>query len=115
MSFKKLSAQLRSAAGSKIDGSMCLTNDHDMGTPTKFVAWSFYAALKYLLKSPRHAVVLKSPEGKVAVFCGASDGPSNYYVSTFPMDDPNDADGGDWTARSALQEACGMTVMSSNT
>lgn len=85
-----------------------LTNDTDMGAPKNDpVEMTRDQVVSYLNQDPRHAVIVivcGPSDDQVAVFRGASDQPNNFYVQVLPLEEP-DADGGDWTASEALDEA----------
>jgi hypothetical protein len=92
------------AVGEQI--SMIFTNDEDMGTPVgNSTPYDARQAKGYLDKSPRHAVVLINGTLQIAVFCGASDESNNYFYQELPLEDPNDANGGDLSSDQALYEA----------
>jgi hypothetical protein len=73
------------------------------------------SAVKYLEESPANALVITDADAKDVdstakrtaqyVLCGASGGSDNYFYGSMPSDDPNDARGGDITARVAVNEA----------
>lgn len=83
------------------------TDDGSMGSNSpNFTPTDEASVLQYLASSPRHAVIVQSVSGEaVAVFRGASDEPTNFFIQALPLEDMNDADGGEWTAEEALQEA----------
>jgi hypothetical protein len=87
---------------------VALTNDTDMGelsTVGQFKMIPLVDVENYLNVNPRHAAVLDRTDHHVAVFRGASDEPTNFYVARLPVEDPGEADFGDLTAGDALQEA----------
>lgn len=91
------------------DQAICFTNDSEMGDADNdeviFEQASLERVQTYLEADPRHAVVLGDEDGtKWAIFRGASDASNNFFVQGLPLDDPGDADGGEWTAREALEE-----------
>ncbi len=88
---------------------VALTDDANMGdvsTVGQFQNLPDTQVVDYLNQNPRHAAVVdRGEEFYVGVFRGASDAADNFYIAALPMEDPNDADGGDWTADVALAEA----------
>lgn len=71
----------------------------------------------YLNENPRHAVVLHagkddyfdliSYDPPLYVLRGASEELNNFYYGTMPAEDPNDAEGGTYTAEEALAYSVG--------
>lgn len=59
-------------------------------------------AVDYLEENPRHALVIVGSAGEVYVLRGAGDDLCNFYYGYYPAEDPNDANGGDLTAREAV-------------
>ena len=59
----------------------------------------------YLEADPRHAIVIQGKARQVYVLRGASEELNNFFYGDMPAEDPNDADGGDLTARQAVTEA----------
>lgn len=58
----------------------------------------------YLSEQVLNAVVVSHGGRETAVFRGASEDLSNFYTQDLPLEDPGDAEGGDWTAREALSQ-----------
>jgi hypothetical protein len=81
-----------------------LTNDSDMGNPGSNVReYSLLELENYLNANPRNAVVVSHRSGQqVAVFRGAGEDLNNFFIQSLPLEDPGDADGGDWSAKVAL-------------
>ena len=76
--------------------------------------------IDYLNESPRHALAITGFEEEsdeceiknaVYVLCGASDQPDNYYYGLLPAEDPNDAEGGDLTAKEAISLALDLMTV----
>ena len=88
-----------------------LTNDSDMGSNdgANLLSADVADVVAYLNESPRHAVEVHGHNSQrvVAVFRGASDLPTNFYVQELPLEEP-DADGGTWTAQEAVEAAVHM-------
>ncbi len=93
---------------------VCFTNHSALASyPQTFVTVD--SAVKYLEESPANALVITDADAKDVdstakrtaqyVLCGASGGFDNYFYGSMPSDDPNDACGGDITARVAVNEA----------
>ena len=94
--------------GKQIDNpaiNVCRTNDSEMDAPSEFKRLKKSMIVSYLNQNPRNAVVIDKDGVQIAVFRGASDEPNNFYTQVLPLEDPNDADGGEYTAEQAIDFA----------
>ena len=62
-------------------------------------------ALAHLFEKTDNAVVIVGQVYRVAVWCGAGGSLNSYYHQELPLEDPNDAEGGDLDAEQAMLAA----------